>query len=99
MSELNLNPEDVIDLAEDLRQAGYDIGTQQYVAAHDLLIALAAHGRLPEDPRDWRTLLAPIFCSSPGEQEDFHSRFELWLKRRPHLSKRGTAERKTGRLR
>ncbi|MDX2031335.1 MAG: SUMF1/EgtB/PvdO family nonheme iron enzyme [Blastocatellia bacterium] len=75
-------PDDLTDLAEELRRAGYNIGTQQYVAAHDLLIALAAHGRAPADPREWRSLFAPIFCSTPAEQEAFPERFARWLERR-----------------
>ena len=83
MAEQLFNPEDIIDLAEELRREGFDLGTQQYVAAQDLLIALAAHNRLPANPRDWRSLLAPIFCSSPAEQDEFYGRFDQWLDRHP----------------
>ncbi|MBS1792067.1 MAG: PASTA domain-containing protein [Acidobacteria bacterium] len=83
MAEQRFNPEHIIELAEELRLAGFDIGTQQHIAAQDLLIALAAHNRLPADPREWRSLLAPIFCASPVEQEEFYGRFDLWLKRHP----------------
>lgn len=77
--------EALTNLADELRQAGYDIGAQQYIAAQDLIIALIAHGQLPEDPRRLTTLLAPIFCSTPGEQADFSLRFHQWLKRHPDL--------------
>lgn len=83
MAEHRFNPEHIIELAEELRLAGFDIGTQQQIAAQDLLIALAAHNRLPADPREWRSLLAPIFCASPAEQEEFYGRFDQWLKRHP----------------
>ncbi len=83
MAEQRFNPEHIIELAEELRLAGFDIGTQQHIAAQDLLIALAAHNRLPADPREWRSLLAPIFCASPNEQEEFYGRYEQWLKRHP----------------
>ena len=86
MSQHALKLEDIVDLAEELRLAGFDLGTQQYVAAQDLLLALAAHHRLPNDPRQLRTLLSPIFCSSPGEQEEFYQRFDLWLKRHPEFT-------------
>ncbi|HEX4949769.1 MAG TPA: hypothetical protein VFZ34_24100, partial [Blastocatellia bacterium] len=73
--------EHLIDLAEELRLAGYEISTQQYIAAQDLLIALAARNHLPTDPQRLRTLLAPLFCSSPSEQEDFYRRFAIWVQR------------------
>jgi formylglycine-generating enzyme required for sulfatase activity/uncharacterized protein with von Willebrand factor type A (vWA) domain len=75
--------EDLLALAQTLRDAGFALGTQQYIAAHELLIALAAQGRLPADPLQWRTLLAPIFCSSPREQTEFAEHFAAWLQRRP----------------
>jgi formylglycine-generating enzyme required for sulfatase activity len=87
----NVQLEDLLALAETLRGAGFAIGTQQYIAAHELLIALAARARLPEDPRDWRSLLAPIFCSSRREQEEFAGYFNDWLRRRPALQINGQA--------
>src|SRR5262245_62915273 len=81
----NLQLEDLLALAETLRGAGFAIGTQQYIAAHELLVALASRGRLPENPQDWRSLLAPIFCSSRREQEEFAGHFTAWLRRRPNL--------------
>src|SRR5262245_37220606 len=85
MSAPNLQLEDLLALAETLRGAGFAVGTQQYIAAHELLITLAAHARLPENPRDWRSLLAPIFCSSRREQEEFAVHFTDWMRRRPAL--------------
>src|SRR5262245_4925240 len=80
------NPEELIDLADDLRLAGYNIGLHQFIAAQNLLIALTAHGRQPDNPRGWRTLLAPIFCSTRSEQEDFYHRFDQWLERNAELT-------------
>lgn len=73
------SPEDLISFAEDLRPAGYNIGTQQCVAAQQLLVTLAAHARLPADPRELKTWLAPVLCSSAKEQEVFYDLFERWL--------------------
>lgn len=87
MSEQTFTLEQIIALAEELRRAGFDLGTQQYVAAQDLVIALAAHNRLPADPRRWQTLLAPIFCSSPAEQEEFARYFDAWLQRQPAFAR------------
>jgi len=80
----NLQLEDLLALAETLRGAGFAIGTQQYITAHELLVALASRGRLPENPQDWRSLLAPVFCSSRREQEEFAAYFAAW-RRRPNL--------------
>lgn len=75
--------EQIIELAEELRDAGFVAGPRQLVAAQDLMIALAASSALPRDPRGWRTLLAPIFCSTPVEQERFYLLFDRWLMRQP----------------
>ncbi|MFN7929265.1 MAG: transglycosylase SLT domain-containing protein [Blastocatellia bacterium] len=85
MPAQNLQLEDLLALAEELRQAGFDLSTQQYIAAQNLLLALASRGQLPDDPHELQTWLAPIFCSSPREQEEFYQRFDLWLARRPDL--------------
>ncbi len=90
MTEHYFNPEDLpeylLDLAEQLRTARFNIGLQQHIAAQDLMIALVANGQLPNDPRNWKSLLAPIFCSNPMEQEQFSGHFESWLKRHPGLT-------------
>ena len=83
----NIQLEDLLALAETLRGAGFAVGTQQYIAAHELLIALAARGQLPEDPNKWRTLLGPIFCSSRRERKEFAVHFAAWLAQRPALQK------------
>ncbi|MBP6824891.1 MAG: hypothetical protein KA368_25315, partial [Acidobacteria bacterium] len=87
MAEHSFKPEDIIDLAEQLRRERFNIGLQQYIAAEDLMIALLTEGRLPEDPRKWKALLGPIFCSNPTEQEQFPQLFDSWLSRKPNLVK------------
>jgi hypothetical protein len=69
------------DLIDELRDAGYAIGVEQYVAAEDLLLALAARGALADDPARYRTLLGPIFCKSARDQEDFPGRYDRWVAR------------------
>jgi len=81
-----LGLEDLIRLVDDLRLAGYDIGTQQYIDVQRLLVALAAHGRHPPRLLDLPSLLAPVLCSSPKEQEKFYLYFSQWLARQPHLA-------------
>ncbi|MFN0119199.1 MAG: hypothetical protein ACKV2V_01710 [Blastocatellia bacterium] len=64
MSSPRIQLDDLLDLADILRQAGYNAGAGQCVAAQDLLILRAAKGQLPEDPRAWRPYLAPLFCAA-----------------------------------
>src|SRR5262245_48688086 len=78
--------DDLLDLREELRNAGFDPGLQRAIAAHNLLLALAAHGHLPADPGAWRTWLAPVFCSAPGEQEEFYRRYAGWVRRHAALA-------------
>src|SRR5262245_10381853 len=78
--------DDLLDLREELRNAGFDPGLQRVIAAHNLWLALAAQGRLPADPGAWRTWLAPVFCSAPGEQEEFYRRYAGWLRRHAALA-------------
>ena len=67
------------DFIDELRESGYRIGVSQYIAVQDLIVALTNQGELPEEPDRLRTLLAPILCSSPTEQEDFQYRFDDWV--------------------
>lgn len=78
----------LIELTDALRLAGYDIGTQQYIAAQNLLTALAANEQLPSDPRELRTWLAPILCSSPREQDSFYRQFDAWVANHPDVDQR-----------
>ncbi|HJZ79697.1 MAG TPA: carboxypeptidase-like regulatory domain-containing protein, partial [Pyrinomonadaceae bacterium] len=89
---VNLDIQNLIDLIDELRYAGYDIGTQQYIAAQNLLIALAARGELPQDLRSLRTWLAPVICSSPREQENFYRYFDRWIASHPELTMPAAAE-------
>jgi formylglycine-generating enzyme required for sulfatase activity len=82
----NIQLEDLLDLREELRNAGFDPGLQRAIASHNLLLALAAQGRLPADPGAWRTWLAPVFCSTPSEQEEFYRRYAGWVQRHAPLA-------------
>ncbi len=66
---------------ESLRLAGYDIITTEFFVAQDLIVALAAQGKLPETLPPLKTLLMPILCHSPKEQEDFNRHFDDWVNR------------------
>jgi len=64
----------------ELRLAGYNIGLTQFVAAQNLILALAQQGELPAKLASLKTLLAPVLCHSPKEQTEFGRRFENWVK-------------------
>ena len=74
--------EDLLRFIDQLRRAGFDISTQQFAAAQNVLIALAVHGSWPDELRALRTWLAPVICSSPQEQENFYRRFDHWIEQR-----------------
>lgn len=69
---------DVPGLAEELRQARFKVSLQQVIAAQRLLVQLAAKGKIPEDPAQIATLLGPIFCASPEDQQRFPGLFDRW---------------------
>ncbi len=75
-----LNPEVLMELIDELREAGYKIGIPQYIAAQDLILMLIAQGETLDSPEQLRNLLGPIFCSSPIEQEQFQQSFDRWVK-------------------
>src|ERR1700745_1420385 len=68
--------EELIDLVEQLRAFDFNISTQQCIAAQNLLIALAAHEQLHTEQNRLGTLLAPVLCTSPEEQELFYKHFQ-----------------------
>lgn len=71
--------EDIVEFIEILRSAGYEVNPLQCVTAESLLVKLVAQGIVPNDICDYKTLLAPILCSSPEQQRDFYWRFEQWV--------------------
>lgn len=82
ISPSSIKPDELFKFLDELRQAGYKIGTEQYIAVQDVLIALASQGRLPDTFQDLyqlRTWIAPIICTSPEEQNTFYERFDHWL--------------------
>lgn len=79
MTPLVFDPENLVSFIEELRLLGFDISTDQYTAAQDLLITLVAHGHVPAEQQNLSTWLAPVLCTSPGEQRIFHETLEQWL--------------------
>lgn len=76
-----LTPEVLIEFIDELRDAGYKIGLSQYIAVQDLILALIAQGENLDRPQRFKSLLSPLVCHSPTEQEDFYRRFDQWLQR------------------
>lgn len=81
MTEPVLTSKQLNSIIDELRLIGFNIGTEQYFAAQNLLLALAAQGKLSDEPRNLKTWLAPVLCASPKEQETFYQYFEKWLSR------------------
>jgi WD40 repeat protein len=76
-----VDPDALVRFIDALRAAGYRIGTTQYIAAHDLILALVARGEAVDDPARLESLLAPLFCSSAKEQAEFPTHFRTWAAR------------------
>lgn len=66
-------------LLSDLRQADFDVGTEQYVAACDILVRFTGTSHLLSS-LELRATLAGIFCTSPSEQNRFPEIFDPWYR-------------------
>lgn len=77
------DPAALLDLIDDLRTAGYNLDLTHYLAAQDLLLALAARGEMLDPPQRLQGLLGPLLCSSPAEQAEFPHHFAQWAARLP----------------
>ena len=75
-----LNPENLVIFIDELKDAGFNIGVSQYIAAQDLVLALVAQGN-NLDHQHFKNMLGSLLCSSPKEQEDFRRRFDQWVHR------------------
>lgn len=63
-----------------LRAANFSTSPDRWQNAQDLLLKLLEAGRLPQYPAQLRPLLAPIFCHSAREQQQFIKLFDQWLR-------------------
>ncbi len=63
-----------------LRAANFSTSPDRWQNAHDLLLKLLEAGRLPQYPAQLRSLLAPLFCHSAREQQQFTELFDQWLR-------------------
>ncbi len=81
-----LHTEDLVDLGEELRRASFHLSTQQILAAQQVLDTLREVGEEVPHAR-LRTVLAPIFCTTPDEQRTFAPLYQEWSEKRfgfPH---------------
>ncbi len=76
-----VDPEALVQFLDALRNVGYGISTEQYMAAQDLVLALAAQGAGAGDRERLRRMLGPLLCGTPGEQADFGPYFDRWADR------------------
>ncbi|MEM7760582.1 MAG: hypothetical protein AAF298_20990, partial [Cyanobacteria bacterium P01_A01_bin.40] len=76
-----LNPDNLVVFIDELKDADYNIGIDQYIAAQDLVLALTAEGVNLDQPQRFKNMLGSLLCNSPQEQEDFRHRFDQWIER------------------
>lgn len=67
----------LFDFVDGLQTSGYRIDPRQIAALNHLLVTLIAHGESPGE-LPLKTMIAPLVCSTPLEQEDFYQRFDRW---------------------
>jgi formylglycine-generating enzyme required for sulfatase activity len=81
MNTSDILANDLSNFIAELRFAGYNIGTTQFIEAQNLLLLLIEQNALPTEPGKLSILLGPILCHSPREQEDFKHHFDDWMSR------------------
>ena len=86
-----VDPEALVDFLDALRNVGFSISTEQYLAAHDLVLALAAHGAGAADCERLLRMLRPLLCKSPREQQEFAAYFDRWASRLVPIRAKGVS--------
>lgn len=69
---------DIWSLIEDLRAAGFNVGTSEAVDATRLLLLLARNEKKPMTPSRLCARLRPIFCKNREQQDAFDAVFVPW---------------------
>jgi len=49
------------------------------MAMRELALHLIEAGTMPSDPADLKTLIAPLVCGDPVQQQEFYDRFAEWI--------------------
>lgn len=78
--EKNLSFDELTDFLTELRAHGFVIGIDRFIAARTIFENTARGARASE--AKLMTVLAPVLCSSPEEQETFYRLYLAWLDRR-----------------
>ena len=74
--------EALIGFIDELREAGYNVGGSQYIAAQDVLFALLSQpGSSPFDSTRMESWLRPVLCHSATEQKNFSYHYKRWEKK------------------
>lgn len=73
-------------LLSDLREADFEVGTEQYVAACDVLVRFTGTSHLLSS-LELRATFAGIFCTNPTEQNRFPEIFDPWYRSLQVVSK------------
>ena len=81
-----LQPDDISDLAEEFRALGFSVGVGECIRSQQLMLSLAAEGGQGLAPPELATFLAPIFCTTPQEQESFYKHYGRWIASKTHPS-------------
>jgi len=85
-----LTSDEIFDLGANLRKLGFAVDTRHLIQAHqiqDLLFTLQVDGKAVTLDR-LKTILSPIFCSTPDEQTTFYALFDDWINRQPQILNR-----------
>ncbi len=73
--------QNLIDLTEDLRRAGFPVGTSELIDATTLLLVWKERDLDLEDHTRLRSRLRPVFCKSVDQQQRFDPIFDEWWSR------------------
>jgi len=82
----------LFEFIDGLQASGYKIDPRQISVLNQLLITLIARGETLED-LPLKTLIAPLICTTPLEQEDFYQQFERWYATLLPVKQSNTKER------
>ena len=57
----------------------FETGPREQLAVRELVLRLMETNLFPKKPGELKTLFAPLVCSTPEAQEEFHALFDQWL--------------------
>lgn len=75
-NERSVSAVDIDRLISSWERRGHKVDPRQYATLNDLLMTVIARGETLNALK--KTMIAPLFCSTPAEQHEFHEVFEGW---------------------